>query len=139
MRGRVYCGLCETCEERNGITFRVIMHLSQIHAYDTKGKFGMGIRMWGTPLILFSCMKINVANSFGLEPSVGFNQYKIKESYETADGSDVLLTTKYNVLILANVFDIKPIRRERSNLVLRAGVAFWRAKSYWEDYDDKDL
>ncbi len=116
----------------------VFCFFSQSHAYDTKGKFGMGIRMYGTPLILFSTMKINVANSLGLEPSVGFSQLKIKDTYETSDGKDVSLTNKYNVIIASNVFDIKPIRREKSNFVLRVGAAFWRAKSYWEDYDEFD-
>ncbi len=56
------------------------MLVSSVSAYDTKGKFGMGIKIWGTPVLLFSNMKIGVSNGFSLEPSVGFHQLKLKQA-----------------------------------------------------------
>lgn len=93
----------------------------------------MGISIWGTPLFLLSNMKIGVSNTLGLEPSVDFHQFKIKDSYEKFDYDTYKYITaeqeyRYNLLYLSNIFDIKAIRKERSNFVIRLGVGYWRAK-----------
>lgn len=121
------------------------MLFSSVSAYDTKGKFGMGIKIWGTPVLLFSNMKIGVSNGFGLEPSVGFHQLKLKQTISNYDEydydySDTEIETKYNVFMVSNIFDFKVIRKERSNFLLRAGAGYWRAmlKEEDEDYEFKD-
>ncbi|HEX3020398.1 MAG TPA: hypothetical protein VHP36_08840 [Chitinispirillaceae bacterium] len=124
----------------------LIAVFSSVSAYDTKGKFGMGIRIWGTPILLFSDMKIGLSNVVGLEPSVGFHQLKLKQSVDEIvdDEMDYIETeieTKYNVFMISNMFEFKIIRKERSNFLLKTGVGFWRATlneeyEYEDDYDD---
>ena len=114
----------------------VLLINASVHAYDTQGKFGMGINLMGTPVLLFSTMKIGVTNSFGLEPSVGFHQFSVTETYpdqvyQNGDyvETDVTKKSKYNLLMLSGMCDFKPVQRERSNFLVRGGVSFWRA---WE-------
>ena len=107
-------------------------------SYDTKGKFGMGIRMWGTPVLRFSTMKLGVNNFLSIEPSVGFDQFKLTdetevEVYDPVTGlftyKDVTLKERYNHYIFSAMFDMKPIRKEKSNFILKAGLGYWAAKS----------
>lgn len=110
--------------------------LSSATAYDTKGKFGMGINMQGTPLILFSTLKYGLTNYVGIEPSVGFHQMKISYTsyyteYDPISGDYIEEVyedkIKYNLLILSSMFDIKPIQKDRSNFLLRLGGGYVRA------------
>lgn len=101
--------------------------VSTLFAYDTQGKFGMGIRMWGTPVILFSSMKIGASNLLGVEPSIGFDRLKVVyevEQYDPITGGYVTAeeSIAYNVFDFNGILDIKPVRAERSNLVVRAGL-----------------
>jgi hypothetical protein len=114
--------------------------VSTTFAYDTQGKFGMGIRMWGTPVILFSSMKIGASNLVGLEPSIGFN--RIKQVYETEQYDPVsgdYITAEesvsYNVLNFSGMIDLKPVRAEKSNLVVRMGLNYLYG-GISEDYVD---
>ncbi len=120
----------------------VLLLITTSFSYDTKGKFGMGIRMWGTPLLLFSCMKIGVNNFLTIEPSVGFNQFKLTddtevEVYDPLTGlysyKDVTLKQKYNTYIFSALFDMKPVRKDKSNFIVKAGLGYWCAKSF-DDY-----
>ena len=86
----------------------IVLFSLSLGAYDTSGKFGMGIRFWGSPIISFSTMQIGVSEYVSLEPSIGF--YNISEDY----GSGSLFAGA----LLAN---FKPVRKERSNLLLKAG------------------
>jgi hypothetical protein len=118
----------------------LFMLFSSVSAYDTKGKFGMGIKIWGTPVILFSNMKIGVSNGFGLEPSVGFHQLKLKQTiidYDPYGYEETEIETKFNVFMVSNIFDFKIIRKDRSNFLLRAGAGYARAMTKEEDdYED---
>ncbi len=90
----------------------VVFSLS-LGAYDTAGKFGMGVRFWGSPIITFSNVQIGVSNSVSLEPSVGFYNIEYDDSYYGSSSSSLFATS-----FLAN---FKPIRKERSNLLLKLG------------------
>lgn len=111
-----------------------LLHTANLHAYDTQGKFGMGIRMTGTPVILFSNMKIGLTNFLTLEPSIGFSQFKLART-DTVFGSmgtveqTFKLEDKYNAFIGSAVADLKPLRFERSNLVIKVGGTYWRASA----------
>jgi hypothetical protein len=103
--------------------------VSTAFAYDTQGKFGMGIRMWGTPVILFSSMKIGASNLVGLEPSIGFNRIKTvyeTEQYDPFTDEYVLSeeSISYNILNFSGMIDLKPVRAEKSNLVVRMGLHY---------------
>jgi hypothetical protein len=103
--------------------------VSTAFAYDTQGKFGMGIRMWGTPVILFSSMKIGASNLVGLEPSIGFNRIKTvyeTEQYDPFTDEYVLSeeSISYNILNFSGMIDLKPVRAEKSNLVVRMGLDY---------------
>lgn len=112
-------------------------------AYDTKGKFGMGIKIWGTPVITFSSMKIGIDNFLTLEPSLGY--YRTTEEHEVTDYTyvngvykEVTTTNKYmddflNVTLLA---DLKPLRYEKSNLCVRAGTSYMYLSSH-NKYGDR--
>jgi len=115
-----------------------------VSAYDTQGKFGMGISMCGTPVILFSTMNYGISNSIGISPSVGFHQFSTSYSYtsseynsSTGDYEDVKVTSKqkYRLLLASAMLDLKPVQRERSNFLLRVGPSFWRATAIYEDDD----
>lgn len=119
---------------------------SSVSAYDTGGKFGMGIRMTGTPVILFSNMKIGLNNFLTLEPSVGFNQIKLKwkdsvavydHVKEELDTTIFDLTDRYNMFIASLVADMKPLRFEKSNFVIKAGGMYWRGALH-DEYVDRD-
>jgi len=89
----------------------IIVFSLSLGAYDTSGKFGMGVRFWGSPIITFSNVQIGVSNYVSLEPSVGF--YKISDDYYSSDF--------FAASLLAN---FKPIRKARSNLLLKLGGLF---------------
>lgn len=130
------------------IVFSVTAVFSSVSAYDTQGKFGMGVRVWGTPLLLFSNMKIGLTNYLGIEPSAGFHQLKLSYTPTTEEVWDPVLNdyivpeskeeVKYNVLMFSNIFDIKPILREKSNFVIRLGAGYYRAKAS-EEFDGSDF
>jgi len=93
---------------------------SNSSAFDTAGKFGMGIRLWGTPIITFSNMTIGVSNLVGLEPSMGFYKWTDKsDSYESSN----------SMLILSLISNVKAVRADRSNLVIKLGGLFGRITS----------
>jgi hypothetical protein len=94
----------------------VVFSLS-LGAYNTAGKFGMGVRFWGSPIITFSNVQIGVSNYVSLEPSIGF--YKISEEYYSSDF--------FAASMLAN---FKPIRKERSNLLLKLGGLYLGGEGY---------
>ncbi len=87
----------------------IVVSSLSLSAYDTAGKFGMGVRFWGSPIITFSNVQIGVNNYLSLEPSIGF--YNI--SYDDYGSSHLVAAS-----MLAN---FKPIRKERSNLLLKLG------------------
>ena len=97
--------------------------VSSAGAFDTAGKFGMGLRFWGTPIIAFSSMKIGVTNRLGLEPSVGY--YMWKNEYGDYESSN-------SMLLLSLTGDMKTIRAGRSNFMVKLGGAFaktWNSSS----------
>ncbi len=131
-------------------------------AYDTQGKFGMGINLMGTPVILFSNLKFGITNTFGIEPSVGFHQLKLTletyddsyddsydDPYDEYSGSSEYYEPvepeqkiKFNALILSNMFDFRVIRRERSNFLIRVGggyTRFWMAEDVEEGSEDLSM
>jgi hypothetical protein len=81
-----------------------------VSAYDTGGRFGMGVRFWGTPLITFADVKTDVNNMLGFEPSIGF--------YNIGDGGSSSL------FITSLLMDLKPVRAERANLLFKFGGLF---------------
>lgn len=87
----------------------IIVFSFSLGAYDTAGKFGMGLRFWGSPIITFSNVQIGVNNYLSLEPSVGF--YNI--SFDDYGSS--------NLFAVSLITNFKPIRKERSNLLLKLG------------------
>jgi hypothetical protein len=105
--------------------------------YDTKGKFGMGIKIWGTPIITFSTMKIGVNNFLTLEPSLGY--YRATEerevpdyTYVTCNYTEYTTTNKYmdDFLNVSLLGDFKPLRYEKSNLCIRAGTNYTYISSH---------
>ncbi len=131
------------------VIFILIFSLSLINSsfsYDTKGKFGMGIKMIGTPLILFSNLKIGITNLFGIEPSVGYHQFTFRrtdsrEEYESNSGNYNMVEyenkMKYSIFIISNMFDFKVRRTEKSNFILRPGIGYYHAVEKNEDQNDE--
>lgn len=120
-----------------------LLSATTLFAYDTQGKFGMGVSMAGTPVLLFSTMKYGVASTLDIEPSVGFHQFSVTSTYYSTQyiGNEIVdiertSKQKYNLLVLSNSFGIKPIRTDRSNLVIKPGIAYYRA-SLSEEYTDE--
>lgn len=93
---------------------------SNATAFDTRGKFGMGIRLWGTPIITFSNMTVGVSNLVGFEPSMGL--YKWTDKYGSYESSNTML-------ILSVLANLKPVRAHRSNLVVKIGGLFGEVSS----------
>lgn len=125
------------------VAFLFIFSISA-SAYDTQGRFGMGISMCGTPVILYSTMNYGITNSIGISPSVGFHQFSVSHSYTTSMYNNDIGTSaktkitskqKYRLLLASAMLDLKPMRRERSNFLLRVGPSFWRATAIFEDDD----
>ncbi len=84
-------------------------------AVKTAGKFGMGVRFWGTPVVALSNMKVGMTDFFGLEPSLGYHTWKYKHGDSEDTGS---------AFVLFLIGDIKPIQTKRSNLVIKLGGAY---------------
>ena len=119
----------------------MVMFLSIcINAYDTKGKFGMGIRCYGAPIIMFSTMKIGVSNAVSLEPSIGYYRYSSEYSYTDIDylGNDVLVTEKFtnSLYDMSIMLDMKPLRYEKSNFIVKTGASYVSVTSSYK-YDNE--
>ena len=97
-------------------------------AFDTAGKFGMGVRFWGTPIITFSNIKFGVNNQFGLEPSLGYHSWT-----SSSNGSE----STNNIMLFSVVADFNAIKAARSNFLLRFGGIYSKAKSSYS-YDGFD-
>jgi hypothetical protein len=89
-------------------------------------------------------MKIGITNSLGIEPSVGFHQLKLTYTNPSSEWDPTYGTyietenkeeIRYNVFLVSNMFDIKPIRREKSNFLIRLGAGYWRAMVSEESED----
>ena len=99
-------------------------------AYDTSGKFGMGIRFWGSPIITFSSIKYSLNNLFEIEPSVGY--YKWSYDYDTYEYSN-------DLLFISLINNIKVLRASRSNLMLKIGGVYATfTTSYGDDESYKN-
>jgi len=112
-----------------GIFFCILV--SNANAFDTAGKFGMGIRCWGIPIITFSNIKFGVSNQFELEPSVGY--YKWKNSYG-ADSESANSTLLFSV-----IGDINAVKAARSNFQIKLGGLFAKTTSSYSStgYESK--
>lgn len=110
-------------------------------SYDTQGKFGLGVKIWGSPVITLSTIKLGLTNSIGMEPSIGY--YKIGS--KTVDDSaydyvnDRIYTRKVketeSMFILSNTLELKPIRSEKSNFIIKGGASWGILSSKYEDND----
>jgi hypothetical protein len=89
-------------------------------AYNSAGKFGMGIRFWGTPVITFSTLKFGISEQIGLEPSLGY--YTWKDEYMDSERSN-------SMLLLSAIVDINAIKAPRGNFMLRLGLIYPRLSS----------
>ena len=100
--------------------------VSNAHAFDTAGKFGMGFRFLGTPVVAFTNMKIGLVNAFGLEPSAGYYTWKdeYKGPYYSSESTN-------SMLIFSLMGDINAIKAKRSNLVLKLGAAYASTRSHY--------
>lgn len=104
--------------------------VAKTHAFDTAGKFGMGIKFWGTPIITFANMKIGLTNAIGLEPSEGYYRWKDEYSYTDPEGEySYTRENRNSMLIFSLIADIKAIRADRSNFVVKLGGAYARISS----------
>lgn len=101
------------------VFFLCVMVTSAI-AFDSGGKFGMGIRFWGTPIITFSTIKFGISNQIGLEPSLGY--YNWKDKYADTERSN-------SMMVLSVIFDINAIKAPRSNFMIRLGGVYPRMTS----------
>ena len=96
--------------------------VSNANAFDTAGKFGMGIRCWGIPIITFSNMKFGLSNQFELEPSVGY--YKWKNSYAAGSGESTNST-----LLFSAIGNINTVKAARSNFQIKLGGLYAKTTS----------
>jgi hypothetical protein len=119
----------------------IALFVSQSMAYDTQGKFGMGIKIWGTPVILLSTMKIGLTNTVGIEPSIGYYDIGTKtvddSGFNGLTGETMKITEKIHssFFLLSNTFEFKPVRTARSNLIIRAGASWGIVSSSYETDD----
>jgi hypothetical protein len=101
-------------------------------AYDTAGKFGMGVRFWGSPIITFSTVKYGISNLIEIEPSIGYYTTKSEDEF---DGG--FRDSEENILFAVLLTNFKPIKTERSNLLIKFGGLYARnSHSYSYLYDD---
>jgi opacity protein-like surface antigen len=108
-------------------------------AYDTDGKFGMGIKIWGTPVITFSTMKLSMNSSVDFEPGIGYYQFKSKNTYTetiysggTQSEAEQTYMSTNSILMLSGLFNCKAIKEERANLLVRLGGAYSYLSSKYE-------
>ena len=102
----------------------VVFSLS-VSAYNTGGKFGMGVRFWGSPIITFSNIKYGLNNYIDIEPSFGY--YSVGYDYGYYDASS-------NLFFVSLLTNIKPIRTERSNLLIKLGGLYARNSTTYDTY-----
>ncbi len=109
------------------IVFAVLLCaiISNASAFDTSGKFGMGIRFWGTPIITFSNMKFGLSDKMGLEPSFGY--YSWKDDY--GDGYE----SSNSIFLISVVGDINAVKAVRSNFMIKLGGAYAKMKSSYSN------
>ncbi len=110
----------------------IVVFSLNVRAYNTVGKFGMGIRFWGSPIITFSNVKYGINNLIEIEPSVGY--------YNTQRSSDYY-RSKDNLFFAVLLTNFKPIRTERANLLIKIGGLYAKnssSYSYESPYDDYD-
>jgi len=98
--------------------------ISNANAFDTAGKFGMGIRCWGIPIITFSNMKFGISNQFELEPSLGY--YKWKNKWVYGGGSD---ESTNSTLLFSATGNINAVKAARSNFQIKLGGLYAKTTS----------
>ncbi len=103
----------------------IVVFSVSLGAYDTAGKFGMGVRFWGSPIITFSDIKYGITNIIEIEPSLGY--YSTTSSYEYS-------SSKNNLFFAALLTNIKPIRTDRANLLIKIG-GLYAKNSYSYSYE----
>ena len=102
-----------------------------LSAYDTAGKFGVGVRFWGSPIITFSNIKYGISNLIEVEPSVGYYTTNRERDY---DGG--YYNSKENTFFVLLLTNFKPIRTDRANLLIKFGGLYARnSDSYSYSYD----
>jgi len=125
---KIFVGGHKEVQMKKLVLFSIIMLSLSVNAYNTAGKFGMGVRFWGSPIITFSNIKYGINDLIEIEPSIGY--YSTQSDGEYYNSKDNLLFT----VILAN---FKPIRTERSNLLVKIGGLYAKnSHSYTYSYDD---
>ena len=110
----------------------IIISSLGLAAYDTSGKFGMGVRFWGSPIITFSTLKYGLSDLTEIEPFLGY--YSTKEDEEFDEG---FYNSKDNILFAGLLTNFKVVKTERSNLLIKFGGLYARnSHSYSYLYDD---
>jgi len=95
--------------------------VSNANAFDTAGKFGMGVRFWGTPIITFSNVRFGISNQIGFEPSIGYHTWKNK--YDSDSESST------NLLLFSTILNLNTIKAERSNFHIKFGGVYSKMTS----------
>lgn len=109
----------------------IIVFSLSLGAYDTGGKFGIGVRFWGSPIITFSNIKYGISDLIEVEPSIGYYTTKSERDY---DGG--YYNSKDNILFAVFLTNFKPIRTDRANLLIKFGGLYARnSRSYVYSYD----
>jgi hypothetical protein len=110
----------------------IIAFSLSLSAYDTAGKFGIGIRFWGSPVITFTNIKYGISNLIEVEPSAGYYTTKSERDYYEGFSN-----SKDNTFFALLVTNFKLIRTDRANLLIKFGGLYARnSSSYAYVYDD---
>jgi hypothetical protein len=122
------------------VCFLVVIAVSSSSGMDMNGKFGMGIRVVGSPIITFSAIRIGTSSNLSLEPGIGYYQYRTSSEYESGvdlNGQPIMGTDKYtnSLFLISNLFNITVVKRERSNLLIRLGGSYGYISSKVESAD----
>jgi hypothetical protein len=114
------------------VLLSIVMFSFSVSAYNTAGKFGMGIRFWGSPIITFSDVKYGINNLIEIEPSIGYFATKNDAEYDYSS-----YNSKDNLFLALLLTNFKPIRTERANLLIKFGGLYAKnSSSYSSSYDD---
>ena len=97
---------------RKYLVLMLLFVVLSVCAYETAGKFGMGVKFWGSPIITFSNVKYGISDIIGIEPSIGY--YNLTREYDTNEYSD-------DIFFISLICNFKPIRANRSNLIIKLG------------------
>jgi hypothetical protein len=100
-----------------GMLLLVPILVDSAYSVDLKGKFGIGPRWWGAPLVALGTTRYGLTSKFSVEPFAGY--YKWTDEHEYSSGST--RKDKYSMLLFAALGNYSVASNAKGNVYIRAG------------------